>query len=87
MAFPLISSGIFGYPKKEALKFAMDAISDFLMDNEMTVYLAVFNKECLNISKAIFVGIEEYIDDHVILERESYWKEVLGSRKFGYNSN
>lgn len=66
VAFPLISSGIFGYPKKEALKVAMDAISDFLMDNEMTVYLAVFNKECLNISKSVFAGIEEYIDDHYV---------------------
>ncbi len=71
VAFPLISSGIFGYPKKEALRVAMDAISDFLMDNEMTVYLAVFNKECLNISKSVFAGIEEYIDDHYVDEFES----------------
>lgn len=66
IAFPLISSGIFGYPKKEALKVAIDAISDFLMDNEMTVYLALFNKECLNISKTLFANIEEYIDQHYV---------------------
>lgn len=66
IAFPLISSGIFGYPKKEALKVAIDAISDFLMDNEMTVYLALFNKECLNISQALFANIEEYIDQHYV---------------------
>ena len=68
VAFPLISSGIFGYPKKEALKVAMDAISDFLMDNEMTVYLAVFDKDALSVSKAIFANIEEYIDEHYVDE-------------------
>jgi len=70
IAFPLISSGIFGYPKKEALKVAIDAISDFLMGNEMDVYLAVFNKECLNISKSLFANIEEYIDEHYVDKNE-----------------
>ena len=27
------------------------------------------------------------IDDHVVLKRESWWKETLQSRKFGYNDN
>lgn len=68
IAFPLISSGIYGYPKKEALKVAIDAISDFLMENEMNVFLAVFNKECLNVSKSLFANIEEYIDEHYVDE-------------------
>ncbi|MBR5315338.1 MAG: macro domain-containing protein [Firmicutes bacterium] len=71
IAFPLISSGIFGYPKKQALKVAMDAIGDFLLENDMQVYLAVFNKECLNISKGLFSNIEEYIDEHYIEAYES----------------
>jgi len=75
IAFPLISSGIFGYPKKAALKVAMDAISGFLMDNEMNVYLAVFDKEALNISKSIFADIEEYIDEHYVELREENERE------------
>lgn len=72
IAFPLISSGIFGYPKKEALKVAMDTVSDFLLDNEMTVYLTVFDKECLRISKSLFADIEEYIDEHYVELHDDY---------------
>jgi len=66
IAFPLISAGTFGYPKKKALKTAMDVIGDFLLDNDMTVYLIVFNKECLNVSKSLFADVKEYIDEHYV---------------------
>lgn len=66
IAFPLISSGIFGYPKKEALKVAMDAISDFLMENDMMVYLAVFDKAALYVGQSLFAGIQEYIDQNYV---------------------
>ena len=66
VAFPLISAGTFGYPKKKALKTAMDVIGDFLLENDMTVYLIVFNKECLNVSKSLFADVKEYIDEHYV---------------------
>ena len=44
VAFPLISSGIFGYPKAEALQVAVDTITAFLQEHDMSVYLTIFDK-------------------------------------------
>lgn len=63
VAFPLISSGIYGYPKDRALGVAMDTISHFLLENDMTVYLVVFDKSAYRISGKLFANIAEYIDD------------------------
>jgi len=68
IAFPLISSGIYGYPKTEALRVATEAIQDFLAGHEMDVYLAVFDKDALTISKALYGDIERYIDQHYVDE-------------------
>jgi O-acetyl-ADP-ribose deacetylase (regulator of RNase III) len=44
VAFPLISSGIYGYPRGEALSVATDAIGEWLLKNDMDVSLVVFGK-------------------------------------------
>ena len=64
VAFPLISSGIYGYPKDQALRVAMDTISEFLIDHDMTVYLVIFDKMAYRISEKLFSDIAQYIDDH-----------------------
>lgn len=63
VAFPLISSGIYGYPREEALRVAMDTISGFLMENDMTVYLVIFDRKSFQISGKLIADIAEYIDD------------------------
>ena len=64
VAFPLISSGIYGYPKDEALNVAVSIISSFLLKNDMTVYIVVFDKASFSIGEKLFSDISEYIDDN-----------------------
>ena len=66
IAFPLISSGTFGYPKDKALKVAIAEIGDFLLQHEMTVYLVVFDRTSFALSEKLFASITEYIDDNYI---------------------
>lgn len=79
VAFPLISAGNCGVPKKEALKIATAAISEFLLENDMTVYLTVYDKETVNISKKLFSDISEYIDDHYVKIQEWGFPEITES--------
>ena len=70
VAFPLLSSGNYGFPKETALKTAVHAISDFLMEHEMLVYLVIFDKESFQVSRKLSQSVEEYIDDHYADEQE-----------------
>ncbi len=63
VAFPLIASGTFGFPKDRVLRIAMDVIGAFLFENEMLVYLVVFDKTAYSISERLFSDITSFIDD------------------------
>lgn len=77
VAFPLISSGIFGYPKDQALRVAIDTISAFLLENDMTVYIVIFDRAAYKISEKLFADIAEYIDDRYVAEHEDGRSERL----------
>ena len=66
VAFPLISSGVFGYPKDQALRVAVDTISEFLAENDMTVYIVIFDRAAYAIGNKLFADIAAYIDDHYV---------------------
>lgn len=69
IAFPLISSGYFGYPKKEAFQVAIRAIGEFLDEYEMSVYLVVFDKDSLEISEKRLYEVKKFIDDNYVNEK------------------
>ena len=75
VAFPLISSGIYGYPKEQALRVAIDTISAFLLENDMTVYIVIFDKAAYQISEKLFTDISEYIDDNYVDEHSDSFYE------------
>ena len=77
VAFPLISSGVYGYPKDQALKVAINVISDFLLENEMKVYIVIFDKAAYKISEKLFSDIAEYIDDNYVDEHTDYRRESM----------
>ena len=64
VAFPLISSGIFGYPKAEALRVAVDTIGEYLNEFELNVYLVIFDRESYQLGEGLYHDIEAYIDDN-----------------------
>lgn len=68
VAFPLISSGIYGYPKDQALAVATAAIREFLQNNDMTVYLVVFDQRAFILSEKLLGTVSAYIDAHYVDE-------------------
>ena len=68
IAFPLISSGVYGYPKEKALEIAVDEIGKFLDENDITAYVVVYDKKAYKISEKLYEDIEAYIDDNYINE-------------------
>ncbi|MBQ7670918.1 MAG: O-acetyl-ADP-ribose deacetylase [Clostridia bacterium] len=69
VAFPLISSGAYGYPKDQALKIAVEEITAFLLTEDMLVYIVIFDKSSFNIGEKLFDDIASFIDDRYVDER------------------
>ena len=68
VAFPLISSGIYDYPKEEAFRVAVSAIKNFLEDHDMDVYLIIFDCNTYKVSEKLLYDVESYIDEKYVKE-------------------
>ncbi|HCT92975.1 MAG TPA: RNase III inhibitor [Lachnospiraceae bacterium] len=77
IAFPLISSGIYGYPKDKALEVARLAIEEFLAGHEMQVYLVIFDRSAFVLSKSLLGSVESYISEHYVESRGGRKRELL----------
>ena len=73
VAFPMLSSGNYGYPKEQAFRIAVDTITQYVMEHDLTVYLVLYDRDSLAVSRKLFASVEEYIDDHYVAQNdESY---------------
>ena len=86
LAFPLISAGIYGYPKAEALRVAVDTIAAFLETAELTVYLVIFDRASYEIGAERFSEIavyidERYVDEHTDSAAQRFRRERLFEAK------
>ena len=79
VAFPLISTGVYGFPKDEALKVAVSVFSEFLMEHEMKIILVVFDSESFVLSGKVFDEIDEFIEEKTVEARQKEEYGVFGS--------
>ncbi len=64
IAFPLISTGNYGFPKDKALQIAISVFSAFLLEHELQIYLVVFDRTSFKLSEKLFQGVASYIDEY-----------------------
>ena len=84
VAFPLIATGNYGFPKPLALQIAVREISVFLMENEMQIYLVVFGREAFALSEKLFKSVSSYIDENYIRSKtlDEYGAKGMPSARF-----
>ena len=87
LAFPFLGAGNNAFPKKLAMRIATEEISRFLMENEMQIYLVVYEKESLFISEKLFSDVRHYIDDAYIAEKEPELREFFVSAPMPMRNN
>lgn len=80
IAFPLISTGSFGYPKEEGMRIAVDEIHAFLLKHEMLIYLVVFDTASTKLGLNLYPKLEAYIDHNYVCDKR---EEEYNDRFFG----
>lgn len=81
ISFPLISTGGFGYPKEEGMRIAVDEINAFLLENDMNIFLVVFDAKATRLGEKIYPDLEEYIDHNYVEEAR---EEEYGDAYFAF---
>ncbi len=77
VAFPLIATGVYGFPKAEALQIAVNVFSEFLFQSDMQIILVVFDEESFVLSGRIFSGIDTYINENYVTEATDRFESLF----------
>ena len=87
IAFPLLATGTYGFPKEVGVQVAVDAFTAFLEENEMEITLVVFESEAVSISGKLVEEVRSFIDDRLVEEAlvEEYAEDrpYRRERRFG----
>ena len=78
IAFPLISTGVYGFPKDKALQIAVSVFSEFLLEHDMRIILVVFDKKAFQLSGQIVGEIDSFIDANYVRDRHRREYPVRG---------
>ena len=84
IAFPLISTGTYGVDKAKALQVAIQTIHEFLLENEMMVYLVVYDHQSYQLSEHLYSDVQSYIDENYV-EENIYFNSRFESRRIEAN--
>jgi len=82
VAFPLISSGLYGYPKDKVLSVATRVIGEFLLEHEMLVYIVLYDKESYEVSRRVFSDVQSFIDDNYVKDNASLIRRFTACEAF-----
>ena len=87
IAFPLLATGTYGFPKEVGVQVAVDAFTAFLEEYEMEITLVVFECEAVSISGKLVEEVRSFIDDRLVEEAlvEEYAEDrpYRRERRFG----
>ena len=68
IAFPLLATGTYGFPKDIGLDVAVSAFTEFLEEYEMDITLVVFGNDAVNVSGKLVDEVRSFVDDKYVKE-------------------
>ena len=80
VAFPLISTGTYGFPKDLALQIAVSVFSEFLLHHELQIYLVVYDQTSFQLSEKLFRDVASYIDENYVDAHREYRTQAFNQR-------
>ena len=69
VAFPLLSAGNLMVPPRVSMQAALSVFADFLLEEDIHIYLTVFDREAFDLSEKLLSSVKNYVDDQYIAEK------------------